>query len=74
MKEKEAYYVRFHQAVPNFRDKEPVNEFKLKATGTFDQKYVVESITWTPDGVIYKNKDCTAIVPLANVIYCRLNP
>jgi hypothetical protein len=69
----ESYYVRFHQPVPPGVDKEPVSEFKLVGRNQFDKKYVVDSITWTPDGVITKAHGTTNIIPLANVIHCRIS-
>lgn len=72
-----AYHVRFHQSVPPGIDKEPMLELKLEST--FDGKmtpnqkrYVVESLTWTPQGVIFEAYGELVIVPLANVSYCRL--
>jgi hypothetical protein len=70
LQEIESYYVRFHQPVPPADNKEPVSEFRLKSSQT---KYLVDSILWTPHGVIWKAYNETNIVPLANVIYCRLN-
>jgi len=67
-----AYYVRFQTPVPPLQDKEPVQEFRLLAKNLLDQKYVVDAITWTNDGVVFKCKGETNIVPLANVVYCRL--
>jgi len=67
---KESYYVRFHQPVPPGEDKEPVSEFRLKST---QKKYVVDSILWTPNGVVVKAYNETFIVSLANVMYCRLS-
>lgn len=66
-----AYYVRFHQPVPPSKNKnrEPVSEFYIKGpTG----KYLVQSLTYTPHGLIFKSDNETNIVPLANIIYCRL--
>lgn len=63
-----ASYVRFHKDVPPGENKEPVSEFRLKST---QKKYVVDSILFTPHGVVWKAYGETNIVPLANVIYCR---
>lgn len=63
------HYVRFHQPVPPAKDKEPVSEFRLQSK---DTKYMVGSMHWTPEGVIYKAYGETGMVPLANIVYCRL--
>jgi len=70
------YYARFHQAVPPGLDKEPVNEFRIKsATKQIKQgdlKYLVDSLKWTPEGIVYQAYGETGLVALANVVYCRL--
>lgn len=63
------HYARFHQAVPPGKDKEPVNEFVLSGK---QSKYIVDSLRWTSDGIVYSAYRETGIVPLANVVYCRL--
>ncbi len=64
----ECYYVRFHQPVPPAKNLEPVAEFCL--TG-LTQKYLVDQITYTPHGVIFRAKGEVDLVPLANIIYAR---
>ena len=66
-------YVRFHQAVPPALNKEPVGEFRLSAQGDVNRGklYAVDSIAYTPHGVIFKAYGETNIVPLANIIYVR---
>lgn len=68
------HYARFHQAVPTALDKEPVNEFRLQSRNVKpgDMKYIVDSLRWTPDGVLYEAYGETGMVALANVVYCRL--
>jgi hypothetical protein len=65
-----SYYVRFHQPVPPGEDKEPVSEFRLESK---QSKYLVDMISWTPHGVIFRAHEETGIVPLANIIYCRIS-
>jgi len=62
------HYARFHQPVPPYVNKEPVSEFKVKSDS---DKYKVDSIVYTPHGVIWTANGETNIVPLANVIYVR---
>ena len=62
------HYARFHQPVPPYVNKEPVSEFKVKSDA---DKYKVDSIVYTPHGVIWTANGETNIVPLANVIYVR---
>lgn len=62
------HYVRFHQSVPPGVNREPVSEFYTKSSTS---KYVVDSITYTPDGLIFEANGELDIVPLANVIYAR---
>lgn len=62
------HYARFHQPVPGMRDKEPVSEFNTKLK---DNKYSVDSLSYTAMGLIFKVRGETNIVPLANIIYVR---
>ena len=64
----ECYYVRFHQPAPPSLNKEPVSEF---CTSNMNKKYLVDCITYTPHGVIWKVNGEENIMPLANVIYTR---
>ncbi len=61
-------YVRFHSPVPNHENSEPVYEFRL--TGT-TEKYKVEGMTLTKDGLEFTSHGDTNFVPLANIIYAR---
>lgn len=63
-------YARFHQPVPPYVNKEPVSEFKLSST-TVNDKYLVDAMSYTGQGLIFKAKDEVNIVPLANIIYVR---
>lgn len=65
-----SYYVRFHQPVPPAEDKEPVSEFRIETKQT---KYLVDAIMWTPHGVVVTAYNKIQIIPLANVMYCRLS-
>ncbi len=67
-----AYYVKFHQPVPTFVNKEPVSEFRIKIDNQIDRKYLVESIVYSPKGVIVEAGGEKNIIPLANVMYARL--
>lgn len=62
------FYVRFHQPVPPAKDLQPVSEFNTRAK---DAKYLVDSISYTPYGVIFRFKGEVDLVPLANIIYAR---
>lgn len=63
------YYMRFQSPVAPARDKEPVSEFYIKGpTG----KYLVDSIWYTPYGVIWRAHKETDITPLANVNWSRV--
>lgn len=62
------HHVRFHQPVPPGLNKEPVGEFVLSGK---QSKYLVDSLSLTPHGVMYQAYGETGLVPLANVIYCR---
>jgi hypothetical protein len=63
------YYVRFHQSVPTFINKEPVAEFSLKNKNA---KYEVERITYTPHGLVWRAGGEIDISSLANVMYVRV--
>lgn len=63
------HYARFHQPVPPAKDMEPVGEFRIQEQAS---KYKVDSLRWTTDGVMYCFRGETGMVPLANVVYCRL--
>lgn len=60
-------YVRFHQPIPPTENLEPVSEFRVKT----NNKYSVDSITYTEHGVIWRAKDELDICALANVMYAR---
>jgi hypothetical protein len=62
-------YARFHQPVPPSHNTEPVSEFSLENK---QGKYIVEEMTYTTEGLVWKQKGETDIIPLANIIYCRL--
>jgi len=62
------HYARFHQPVPPYVNKEPVSEFKLTS---IQDKYKVDSIVYTPHGLMWTANGETNIAPLANVIYVR---
>ncbi len=63
-------YVSFIKDTPRGRKQEPVSEFVLKS----DQiKYLVESLTWTPYGVIWTCLGKTNLAPLSNVRNCGLS-
>lgn len=62
------YYVRFHQPIPPGVHKEPVSEFYLKSN---TNKYVVDSLTYTVHGLVYRAYGETNISPLANIMYVR---
>lgn len=64
------HYARFHQPVPPSLNKEPVSEFKTFRKEIND-KYLVDSMNLTPIGLVFKSKDETNVVPLANIIYVR---
>ena len=61
------YYVRLHQPIPPIENAEPVSEFRLNT----QNKYSVESITYTEHGVIWRAKGELDICALANVMYAR---
>lgn len=63
------HYVRFHQPVPPAENKEPVSEFR---TNSKQNKYSVDSLEWTSEGVIYQAYGEKGIVPLANIMHCRI--
>jgi hypothetical protein len=62
------YYVRFQQPIPAFDNGEPVSEFRLNT----NNKYSVDSITWTEHGIIWRVKGELDISALANVMYARV--
>ena len=61
-------YARFHWPAPPFKDKEPVSEFCL---ANKQAKYIVTSLVYTPNGLIWTANGEMDIMPLANVIYTR---
>ena len=63
------HYARFHQPVPPAKDMEPVGEFRIQDQPS---KYKVDSLLWTNEGVMYSFRGETGLIPLANVVYCRL--
>jgi len=65
---KSCHYVRFHSPVPPAVNKEPVSEFVLSGK---QEKYLVDDMTYTTDGLIFKAYGEIGIIPLANVVYCR---
>ena len=62
------YYVQFQSPCPPSVNKEPVFEFSLK---NLSPKYVVERITLTEHGVIWRSNGEMNFSPSANVKYCR---
>lgn len=63
---------KFHQPVPPAKDKEPVSQFMVRPPNTqHGVKYTVDSIIYTPHGVIYTAFGETNIVALANVVVVR---
>ncbi len=63
------YYVRFQGPVARHANDEPVSEFRI--TGERD-KYIVDSIWYTPHGIIWKSRMETNITPLANAQWSRI--
>lgn len=63
-------YARFHQPVPPTVNKDPVSEFRTERKGLTD-KYLVESLWYTAEGLIWESNKELNIIPLANVIYVR---
>ena len=63
------HYVRFQQPVPPSLNKEPVSEFSLLNKNT---KYLVERITYTPHGLIWRAGGEVDISANANVMYVRV--
>ena len=62
------HYAKFQSAIAPGKDKEPVSEFYIKGpTG----KYLVDSLCYTPHGVIWTYQGLTEITPLANVRNAR---
>ncbi len=64
------HYVRFHQAVPRFKNDEPVSEFYIKGpTG----KYIVDSLLWIPGKcILFECKGELDSVESANIMYTRI--
>lgn len=62
-------HVTFHSPVPRGKNWQPVNEFCLEGR---DAKYIVDSLAYTPQGLVFVALGETKIVPLANVIVARL--
>jgi len=62
------YYARFQGPVPPSLNKEPVSEFYLKSS---TNKYVVDRITYTEHGLIWRANSELNMTPLANVQYVR---
>jgi hypothetical protein len=62
------FYARFQQPIPPSVDKEPVSEFSLANKSS---KYIVDQITYTPYGVIWRCGKEIDITALANVMYVR---
>ena len=62
-------HATFHSPVPRAKNAQPVNEFCLEGR---DQKYMVDSIVYTPHGLIISVGKESQIIPLANVIVARL--
>lgn len=68
------HYVKFHAPVPQGLDAEPVHEFRIQDSKS---KYKIESMRFTPEGILYTGRGKaghleTGLIPLANVVYCRL--
>lgn len=62
------YYARFHHPVPPMLNAEPVGEFYTQSKTT---KYVVEKMTYTLHGLIWRLKGSVNLTPRANVVYVR---
>lgn len=62
-------HVTLHSPVPKVKNAQPVNEFCLEGR---DAKYIVDSIVYTPHGVIISVLSDTQIIPLGNVVVARL--
>jgi hypothetical protein len=63
------YYARFQSPIPPGDNKEPVSEFTLNPLK--NTKYRVDSMVYTPHGLIFKAYGETNIVPLPDVMYAR---
>lgn len=67
-------YARFVNPVPVRMDAEPVYEFYLLHTDPHKpkhKKYMVDSLVYTPYGLICKCNGETNIVPLGNISFVR---
>lgn len=62
-------YARFIAAVHPAPGKDPVNEFKLESK---EAKYLVNSLIYTPHGLVFGVHGELGIVPLANISHVRL--
>jgi hypothetical protein len=63
------YYVRLQSPVAPARDKEPVSEFYIKGpTG----KYLIDSMWYTPYGLVWRAHKETNITALANIVLSRI--
>jgi hypothetical protein len=65
------YYARFQQPIPPGVNREPVSEFTLSGK---QAKYLVDTMEYTSDGLVWTFQDETNITPLANVMYVRVKP
>lgn len=62
------YYARFQQPVPPSVNKEPVSEFCIRAK---QLKYLVDRLTYTTHGLIWRSGGEIDLTPLPNVMYVR---
>lgn len=63
------HYARLQSPVAPAKDKEPVSEFYIKGpTG----KYLVDTMWYTPHGLVWKAFGETGVMPLANVCLGRV--
>lgn len=62
------HHVRFQAEIPPAKDMQPVGEFYTKQNKS---KYVVDSMVYTPHGVIWRAFGEVNIVPLANIQLAR---
>lgn len=63
------YYMRFQSPVAPAKDKEPVSEFYIKGPTS---KYLVDSMWYTPNGLVWKAFGETNVTPLANINWGRI--
>lgn len=62
-------YVQFsHKPIPTAKGNEPVWEFKLDS---LDRRYQVNSIFYTPNGLVFSAHGEMGVVPLTNVAHVR---